>query len=380
MPDKPGVRQSERSAIPHLQHDGHTCILSGDWVLARLKPRLIMLRAQLLLHGRAVAVWDLTRIGHIDTFGALLLWRAWGGHEPETLVLGGRQHSAFDRVRAVADLTVPSVRRDWLFPVVFVGNKALGTASHLLDFARMLGMVCVEAARLFVEPRSIPMKEFSAALFKTGAQAMPISALVGFLIGIVLSYLSALQLRNFGADALIINILGIGIIRELGPVLVSILVAGRSGSAITAQIGVMRVTEEIDALSAMGVSIHQRLVWPKVLAMAIAMPLLVLWTSAAALAGGMLSAHLQLEIDWRFFALSLPHVVPVENLYIGAAKGMIFGVTIALIACHFGLRIKPNTESLSRNTTASVVTAITAVILIDAVFAMLTRGIGVPLR
>jgi len=114
--------------------------------------------------------------------------------------------------------------------------------------------------------------------------------------------------------------------------------------------------------------------------MAIAMPLLVLWTSVAALAGGMLAAHVQLEIDWRFFMLSLPHVVPVQNLYIGAAKGMVFGVAIALVACHFGLRIRPNTESLSRNTTSSVVTAITAVILLDAMFAMLTRGIGVPLR
>jgi len=110
------------------------------------------------------------------------------------------------------------------------------------------------------------------------------------------------------------------------------------------------------------------------------MPLLVLWTSTIALAGGMLAAQVQLEIDWRYFLLSLPQVVPVQNLYIGAAKGMVFGVTIALISCHFGLRIKPNTESLSRNTTASVVSAITAVILLDAVFAMLTRGIGVPLR
>lgn len=365
---------------PRLKFDGRQCVLSGDWILAALKPRLLVLRAQLKLHGKSTETWNLTQVRHIDTLGALILWRAWGQKPPEILLLGPTHEAAFRRVKDVAGQTVPPRGVDWLRPVLAVGNFVLGMGSHVADFARMLGMIATEAVRLFVEPRSIPLKEFSAALFKTGAQAMPIAALVGFLIGIVLSYLSALQLRNFGADALIINILGIGIIRELGPVLVSILVAGRSGSAITAQLGVMRVTEEIDALAAMGVSVHQRLIWPKVLAMAIAMPLLVLWTSIVALAGGMVAAQVQLEIDWRFFLLSLPHVVPVQNLYIGAAKGVVFGVAIALVACHFGLRIRPNTESLSRNTTSSVVSAITVVILLDAVFAMLTRGIGVPLR
>ncbi|MDP5239437.1 ABC transporter permease [Uliginosibacterium sp. 31-16] len=380
MQDKAHALELAKSPPPHLLYEGDLCVLSGDWTLSALKPRLIMLRAKLLFHGHSAKAWNLSRVTRMDTFGALLLWRAWGLQEPESLILASQLHPAFERVRSVAGIQVEPARFDWLQPVEQLGRGVLATVAHCRAFATMLGMVSIEAARLFVEPRSIPMKEFSAALYKTGVQAMPISALVGFLIGIVLSYLSALQLRNFGADALIINILGIGIIRELGPVLVSILVAGRSGSAITAQLGVMRVTEEIDALAAMGVSIHQRLIWPKVLAMSIAMPLLVLWTSAAALAGGMLAAQLQLEIDWRFFALSLPHVVPVQNLYIGFAKGAVFGVAIALISCHFGLRIKPNTESLSRNTTAAVVTAITAVILLDAVFAMLTRGIGVPLR
>jgi phospholipid/cholesterol/gamma-HCH transport system permease protein len=207
---------------------------------------------------------------------------------------------------------------------------------------------------------------------------MPVAALVGFLIGVALSYLSALQLRAYGADVFIVNILGLGIIRELGPVLVSVLVAGRSGSAMTAQLGVMRVTEEIDALAAMGVSRSLRLVLPKVIALSIAMPLLVLWTSAMALFGGMVSASLQLGLTYGFFIETLPGVVPLANLYIALSKGFVFGLLIALIACHFGLRVKPNTESLSANTTASVVSAITIVILVDAIFAIATRTIGVP--
>lgn len=224
----------------------------------------------------------------------------------------------------------------------------------------------------------MPARELGANIYKAGVKAMPVTALVGFLIGIVLSYLSALQLKQFGAEVFIINILGLGVIRELGPLLVAVLVAGRSGSAMTAQLGVMRVTEEIDALTVMGVQRSLRLVFPKVAALALVMPLLVLWTIAAALVGGMISAEIQLDISYGFFLETLPKVVPVANLWIALVKGVVFGVTIALVACHFGLRVRPNTESLSINTTASVVTSITVVILLDAMFAIATRGMGMP--
>ncbi len=224
----------------------------------------------------------------------------------------------------------------------------------------------------------MPWRETSANLFKAGARAMPVAALVGFLIGVTLSYLSALQLSTLGAENFIVNILGLGIVRELGPVLVAVLVAGRSGSAMTAQLGVMRVTEEIDALATMGVSRTVRLVLPKVTALAIAMPLLVLWTDVTALTGGMIAAQIQLDISYGYFIEELPKAVPVANLWIGLAKGAVFGFLIALVACHFGLRVRPNTESLSANTTRSVVTAITVVILVDAVFAIATRSIGLP--
>jgi phospholipid/cholesterol/gamma-HCH transport system permease protein len=148
---------------------------------------------------------------------------------------------------------------------------------------------------------------------------------------------------------------------------------------MTAQLGVMRVTEEIDALATMGVSRSLRLVFPKVAALSAAMPLLVLWTTTIALMGGMVAANIQLDIGFGYFIQSLPRAVPVANLWIGLTKGVVFGIFVALIACHFGLRVEPNTESLSVNTTASVVTAITVVILLDAIFAILTRNVGMPL-
>ena len=138
----------------------------------------------------------------------------------------------------------------------------------------------------------------------------------------------------------------------------------------------MRVTEELDAMLVMGISHGFRLVMPKVLALAISMPLLVIWTDSMALIGGMLSAQVELGLSPQYFISKLPDAVPLANYMIGLGKGMVFGVLIALVSCHFGLRIKPNTESLGRGTTTSVVTAITVVILADAVFAILFNGVG----
>lgn len=352
--------------------------LDGDWTLRALTPRADEFRRKLARAGGGAA-WTLDGISRLDSFGATLLWHAWGERWPAHLSAGEDLRAIITRVAEKDAAPLPVRKRFTIVDAVIVLGAALvGFAHHAIGFVRLAGQLCLDVGYLFRQPRDLPLREISANFFKVGAKATPVAALVGFLIGVVLSYLSALQLRTFGADIYIVNILGLGIIRELGPVLVSVLVAGRSGSAMTAQLGVMRVTEEIDALSAMGISRTLRLVLPKVVALTLAMPLLVLWTSAIALLGGAVSAWVQLDLGLGFFLDTLPRVVPVTNLYIGLAKGAVFGLFIALIACHFGLRVRPNTESLSANTTASVVSAITVVILLDAVFAIATRRIGVP--
>jgi phospholipid/cholesterol/gamma-HCH transport system permease protein len=240
----------------------------------------------------------------------------------------------------------------------------------------LVGHIVIDSTRLLRHPRDVPWREISASIYRTGAQALAITALVGFLVGIVLSYLSAQQLKTFGADIFIINLLGVSIIRELGPVLAAVLVAGRSGSSMTAQLGVMRVTEELDAMTVMGIPHTVRLILPKVIALAISMPLVVAWTDAVALIGGMIAAQWELGIPYSLFLLRLPDAVPIANLWLGLGKSIAFGMLIALIACHFGLRIEPNTESLGTGTTASVVAAITMVIVVDAAFAVMFSGVG----
>lgn len=355
--------------------------LAGEWRLMVLAPRYAALEAELASRaGDAALGWDIRSIEALDSVGAMMLWRAWGHRFPENLATSDELEPVFARLYAASKLkeTGPEPKQPFEW-VVTVGSLSLSLWRHLTDFTTLVGQLVLDLGQVLRAPREMPWRESSANLYKSGVRAMPVTALVGFLIGIVLSYLSALQLKNFGADIFIVNILGMGIIRELGPVLVAVLVAGRSGSAMTAQLGVMRVTEEIDALATMGVSRSLRLVFPKVAALALAMPLLVLWTSSIALMGGMVSAQFQLDISYGFFIETLPKVVPVANLYIALTKGVVFGILVALVACHFGLRVRPNTESLSANTTASVVSSITVVILVDALFAIATRSIGMPI-
>ena len=363
--------------VPALHLDNGRAVLSGPWTLAAMTPVLTTLQAGLQQAVRTEASWDLSAVTHLDSAAATLLWRTWQRVWPAQAALSEAQRRIIERAAAVAlEPAVPPARES--SPVESVGRFMLRILHNTHGLIALFGQLLLDIAHLSRHPREIPWKEFSANLFKAGAQALPVAGLVGFLIGITISYLSALQLKTFGADLFIVNILGISIIRELGPVLVAVLVAGRSGSAMTAQIGVMRVTEEIDALATMGVSRTVRIILPKVAALTVAMPLLVLWTSAVALVGGMIAAYLQMDLSFGYFIDTLPKAVPVANLVIGLCKGAVFGFMIALLACHFGLHVRPNTESLSSHTTSAVVAAITTVIIIDAIFAILTRQVGMP--
>ncbi|HZX28969.1 MAG TPA: ABC transporter permease [Telluria sp.] len=320
--------------------------------------------------------WDLSAIETLDHIGAQMFWNAWGKRRPQRLTLAPNQEEIFRRIEAVKAVAPRTPRRSPFQPVIELGFGMLKFFEHLIGFVKLIGAVAQDMLRLARRPLLGPWREISANIYHAGFQALGITALVGCLIGIVLSYLSAQQLRTFGGDAYLVNILGMAVIRELGPMLAAILVAGRSGSAITAQLGVMRVTEELDAMLVMGISHGFRLVLPKVLALAVAMPLLVVWTDAMALIGGMVAGKIELDLSARYFVHKLPDAVPIANYYIGLLKGTTFGVLIALVSCHFGMRIKPNTESLGHGTTTSVVAAITVVIVADAVYAIVFSNVG----
>lgn len=356
---------------------GGAARLWGDWTAAQFaKPQLYKRLSRHLPPPLPGQSWDLRRAGQIDHVGAQILWNHWRRQWPQQLQLLPAQQAVLERVAQFtvdparpARITLRSAYLDF-------GGAVLHFLGHMRAFVGLIGQVALDVVRLARAPHDGPWRDFSGALYRICATALPITALVGFLIGVVLAYLTARQLRQFGADVYIVDILGIGLIRELGPMLAAILIAGRSGSTITAQIGVMRVTDELDAMRVMGISHTFRLVLPRALALAGGMPLISVWTTLCALVGGMIIASTSLDITPTYFILALPQAVAVSNLVLATVKAVVFGVLIALIGAHFGLRVQPNTESLGRGTTASVVTAITSVILVDALFAVLFSNVG----
>ena len=385
----------EQPTSPHLstprieQQDtaqGRVLLVLGAWTSAHLtgKPVWKALTAQLDgLRGdksasmSLVGGWSLEKLEKLDYLGAQVLWNCWGRRWPEHIALAPFQRDLIETVAQFEVAPVKPLGAHWTGPLIVLGQRALAFVGHMKGLVRLTGQLLLDLVRLVRRPRQGPWRDVSGHFYHIGATALPITALVGFLIGVVLAYLISQQLRQFGADAFIVNILGISLIRELGPVLAAILIAGRSGSAITAQIGVMRVTEEIDAMRVMGIARGFRLVMPRALALAVVMPLISVWTTLAALLGGMLAANAAMDVTPAFFINALPEAVQVANLTLATAKSVVFGLLIALIGCHFGLRVKPNTESLGQGTTASVVTSITVVILVDALFAVLFKNVGI---
>ncbi|MFT3813250.1 MAG: ABC transporter permease [Acidovorax sp.] len=367
--------QLHRTEGPH----GPCAVLQGRWGAAELGTRAQWraLGPQLAQAGPGWA-WDLSGLQWLDHVGAQLLWNHWGRAWPAQVQASDAQRAMIERVARFSAVPAPPPERAGLLGQVNYLGMLVGRAcAHGVSFVRLIGQLALDLLRLLRAPQRGPWRDVSGHLYRMGATALPITALVGFLIGVVLAYLMALQLRQFGAESFIVNILGISLIRELGPMLGAILVAGRSGSAITAQIGVMRVTEELDAMRVMGIAHGFRLVLPRALALAIAMPLISVWTSMAALMGGMLAADLSMGITPAYFLQALPAAVKAANLTLAVGKSVVFGVFIALIGCHWGLAVKPNTQSLGEGTTASVVSAITMVIIVDALFAIAFRSVGI---
>jgi phospholipid/cholesterol/gamma-HCH transport system permease protein len=376
--------ETDLTALPALeisrQDNGKVCVkLSGQWNLRSLAKMPELVKKISPYSQQPDINWDLDSVNVLDNAAALIIWQAWLEKFPANLKIRPEHKRLLDRWQSQKLPELIQVDSNTTLVAKYGYQTVTNFWGQLLEILALLGQLVLDAVHLLTHPGDIPWAEISITIYEAGVRALAITALVGFLIGIVLSYLSALQLKMFGAEIYIIDILGLSIIRELGPLLAAILVAGRSGSAMTAQIGIMRVTEELDALSAMGISHSLRLVFPKVMALTAVLPLLSIWTNASALLGGMFAAQNTLDISIQQFFFKLPDAVPLINVFIGLSKSAVFGLMIAVIACHFGFRIKPNTESLGNETTNSVVTAITIVIMIDALFAILFMGIGMPI-
>jgi phospholipid/cholesterol/gamma-HCH transport system permease protein len=261
--------------------------------------------------------------------------------------------------------------------VAHVGRGTLESIAEARRLVAFLGLTTATLGRSLVQPRRIRKTALISHMEQTGLDAMPIVALISFLVGAVLAYQGAEQLRRFGAEIFVINLIGISVLREIAILLTAIIVAGRSGSAFTAAIGSMKVREEIDAMRTLGLDPMELLVMPRLLALMITLPILVFLADMMGLAGGMMMAWVALDISPGQFLERLGGAIPLWSFWVGMIKAPVFAFLIAMVGCYEGFQVEGSAESVGKLTTLAVVEAIFLVIVVDAIFSILFAYMGV---
>ncbi len=257
-----------------------------------------------------------------------------------------------------------------------IGKDSVDRIKKVGGFFAFFGQMSLVFFHSFFHLPHIRWKEMTFEIYESGIKALPIIMLTMFLIGVVVAYQSAAQLKLYGANIFIVDMLGISILRELAPMLAAIIVAGRSGSSYAAQIGVMKITEELDAMRTMGFDPYAFLVLPRMLALVIMMPILIFFADIAGIIGGMLIAKVDLGLTPTIFLERFVEVVKVKHFWIGLIKGPFFALLIATIGIYRGLQVKNDTQSIGFNTTKAVVESIFAVIICDAFFSIIFTNLG----
>ncbi len=365
--------------------------LSGEWILknlSRIEKAFHDLRNDLSSFPSQITV-DVSKIRHIDTSGMIFFievrsnLRRMTDHSRNFRVKGVRDNVEFLKMfrlisRYKRGETCPTPDKKSVFYTFFekLGQHFFNAMNSMLLFFDFIGRTYAALLRDLLH-FSFRVREITNLVKKAGVTALPIIGITTFLIGVVIAFQSAVQLQQYGANIFIVEIVSIAIARELSPIIVSIVVAGRSGSAFTAQLGAMKITEELDAMSVMGFDIFRFLIVPRSVALIIVLPLLIFFGDLVGIFGGMLVAKFQLGITPVSFIQRLHKVFAMRHFYAGLIKGPFFAATIAAIGCFRGLQVTRDTESIGKQTTISVVNSIFMVIIIDAIFSILFTELGI---
>ena len=361
-------------ASAHFDEERGALIASGVWhaEAAAALPSLA---------GKPVRILDGAGVTRLDTNGAWLLLAAarpratdpmpeLRGFQPQHLAMFKlvAQHSAATAAQAAP--AREGVR-------ALTGRGTLALWGHLVGLLDFIGRLFIELMGLLPRPGNWRWRELGGQVRDVFVGAIPIVAGMLFLLGVVFAYLLGTQAQQYGASIFVVDGLLMAILREISPVIVAVLVAGRTGAAITAQIGTMKVTEEIDAITTLGLSPLAVLVIPRILALLIALPLLVFIGDIAGIAGGMLVTQQQLDISIYMFMDRVADVLLLKTLLVGLCKAPVFAIFIALIACRMGLAVTRDARSVGANTTSTVVQSLVAIIILDAFFAVIFVELGI---
>ena len=327
--------------------------------------------------GGPQAVIDASALDGLDLTGAWFLRRleqrlaaagsrySWRNPRPEALELAGRlvtdsqPASHPDRATGLRD-----------YPLDKLGRWTVNRGTEIHDALEFLGRVYFVIGGALLRPRRFRMRSITRHVYEAGIQAVPIVALIAFLISVIVAYIGAQELRQFGGEVFVVDLVTLSVLRELGVLLTAIIIAGRSGSAFAAEIGVMRLNEEIDALRAIGMNVVEVLVLPRIIGLMIALPLLTVIADAMGLAGGAVLSWLVLNIPFNQFLVRMQQAVAPTTFWAGLLKAPVFAFVIALVGTLRGIQVRDSSRELGRLTTIAVVQSIFMVLLVDAVFAV----------
>ena len=325
---------------------------------------------------------NLDKVSYLDTSAAIFINNLKSQCEKKSIkvLLSIKQEDIKSTLSLVQNISTAPLSTATKTPAQFLESFGKSIYEHYLgivSFFNFLGNLFATKLHYLRSVKNIRYKEIAFEINESGIKALPIIALTTFLIGLVVAYQSAYQLKIYGANIFLVDMLGISILRELAPLITAIVIAGRSGSAFTAQIGAMKITEELDAMRTMGFDPYIFLVIPRILALMIVMPILIFVADIMGILGGMLIANMDLQITPVQFLERFTQVVAIKHFYIGILKGPFFAFLIATIAIYRGLGVKNDTQSIGFNTTKSVVESIFAVIVCDALFSIAFTNLGI---
>lgn len=364
-------------ALPMNQHVAPTIRVnqdgivqcSGGWTVSQLADLEPIVEACVWPTVKHLT-WDTSELTAMDAGGAVLMYRTMAELQRRgyaVTVQGVRKEFGrlLERVGQTwaASKEITAFRRG---PLERVGAAAWEVGRNCVQGLAFVGESASAAGRLAMTPLRIRWRTVFRNVERDGVNALPITGLLTFLMGVVIAYQGAEQLRQFGANIFVVDLVGISLLREIAPIIVAILLAGRSGSAYAAEIGTMKVTEELDAIRTLGLSPIDLLVMPRVLALIIAMPLLTVYADALGVFGGMLIALSELNISFTEFISRFEEAVALRHFLIGIGKAPFFALIIALVGCYQGFQIRGGVDQVGRRTTMSVVQSIFMVIVFDA--------------
>lgn len=370
----------EKTARLVIGDDGLTVRCTGAWIvrgIARLEQQL----TRVAWPETDDLVFDCTALTALDTSGAWLLQRTVRELEQRgrQVAITGLRPEFISLLQLVASCAMvpqsaPPARPNFL---IRIGRQSW---QGWLNMSGMLAFIGETASILLyscIQPRRIRWRAILRNIQTAGFEALPIVGLLSLLMGLVIAYQGADQLQRFGANIFIADLVGLSMLRELSPMLTAIIVAGRSGSAYAAEIGTMKVTEEIDALRTIGVGPTELLVLPKLIALVIALPLLTVFADVTGVLGGMIMARSKLDVSFDIFLDRLGDAVSMSSFLTGIGKAPVFAAIIALVGCYQGLQVTGSADSVGRQTTVSVVHAIFLVILFDALFSIVFNWLSI---